>query len=206
MTLWDTRCRSYAQRLGLDETASRSLGMCMSSKLWLPSANSDGQSPLALLGYENGDIIAWDIAMMQPRIHTRCNLLKSPVMGLDMSSDGRRIFVAGVEPKARVCKLQSSGRVVQRGPPLPVNCEASEHAKDGVGQLALRPDGRLFATAGWDYRIRLFSAKGPTFKPLAILRYHDASINALDFSPDSTLLAAGSKDYKISIWSLYPPS
>lgn len=206
MTLWDSRASSCAQELALGETKARNVGMCLSAKLWLPSADPSSRPPIALLGYENGDIIAWDLRMMLPRVHARSNFFKSPVMGLDLAHDGQRIFAAGVEPKARSCKLDASGRILPRGPPLPVTCEATEHAKDGVGELALRPDGKLFATGGWDYRIRLFSAKPPNFKPLAVLRYHDASVNALAFSPDSALLAAGSKDYKISLWSVYAPT
>ena len=68
----------------------------------------------------------------------------------------------------------------------------------GVGQLALRGDGKVIASAGWDYRVRLFSAK--SLKRLAVLRYHDASVNALDWSPD--LLATGSKDTKVAVWRL----
>ena len=65
--------------------------------------------------------------------------------------------------------------------------------------------GALFATAGWDRRVRIFSTKAPKFKPLAVLRYHDAAVNALDFSADSTLLFTASKDAKIACWRLFPP-
>lgn len=195
MCLWDTRADTYSQKLDLSaEGDSSSLGMAMSSKLV--------GSTLAVVGYESGDIIAFDL--IASRVRARRTLFKSPVMGLD--TDGERVYAAGVEPKARVCKLDGD-KILTRSPQLPVNCESTEHAKDGVGQLMLRPDGKLFATAGWDYRLRLFSTRAPTFKPLAVLRYHSASINAITFSSDSTILAAGSKDFKISLWSdLYPPS
>ena len=51
------------------------------------------------------------------------------------------------------------------------------------------------------HRIRLFGAK--KLKRLAIMTYHTASVNCLDFSSQSLLLAAGSKDKHISIWSVY---
>ena len=46
--------------------------------------------------------------------------------------------------------------------------------------------------------MRLFSAK--SLRRLAVLRYHDASVNALDWSSD--MLATGSKDTKVAVWRL----
>ena len=55
------------------------------------------------------------------------------------------------------------------------------------------------------YRIRIYSWK--TLKPLAYLSYHTQTINTVDFSIDlcdhGQLLAAGGKDSRISLWSLY---
>lgn len=55
------------------------------------------------------------------------------------------------------------------------------------------------------YRIRIYSWK--TLKPLAYLSYHTQTINTVDFSGDlcdhGQLLAAGGKDSRISLWSLY---
>ncbi|XP_022085594.1 guanine nucleotide-binding protein subunit beta-like protein 1 [Acanthaster planci] len=60
------------------------------------------------------------------------------------------------------------------------------------------------------FRIRLFGWK--KLKPLAVLSSHRQTVNAVDFSDSLTafnsaqLLAAGSKDKHISLWSLYNPS
>lgn len=43
-------------------------------------------------------------------------------------------------------------------------------------------------------------------KPLAILKHHTESVFGLDFSFDSALLASASKDRKIALWPIYPPS
>lgn len=54
-------------------------------------------------------------------------------------------------------------------------------------------------------RIRVWSWK--KLKPLAVLTYHTETVNSLDFSPwlegKGHLMAAGSKDTHISVWSLY---
>lgn len=55
------------------------------------------------------------------------------------------------------------------------------------------------------YRLRIYNRRKLT--PLAYLSYHTDTVNALDFSDNFSshgqLLAAGGKDARISLWSLY---
>ncbi|KAM6051726.1 guanine nucleotide-binding protein subunit beta-like protein 1 isoform 4-T4 [Theristicus caerulescens] len=75
----------------------------------------------------------------------------------------------------------------------------------GISDITIRPDKKILATAGWDHRIRIFGWR--KLKPLAVLDYHTATIHCVRFSdhknPSGRLLAAGSKDHRISIWSIY---
>lgn len=75
----------------------------------------------------------------------------------------------------------------------------------GISDITIRPDKKILATAGWDHRIRIFGWK--KLKPLAVLDYHTATVHCVSFSdhknPSERLLAAGSKDHRISIWSIY---
>ena len=221
MVLWDTRCDRPALRFqpdGGDRSKVRAgdspvIGMAMSAKLWLPYGGcASGTPPLALVGYENGSVMAWDLTALRPRPWsvTPRNVFKSPLMGLDVNREGTVMFAGGVETAARAFALAPGALRPRHDIGLPVSCEAVEEVdrKEGIGQLALRPDGRVLATAGWDFRVRLFSAKAPKFKPLAVLKYHDAAVNALDFSDDSRLLVTGSKDQKIALWDVgarFPP-
>ena len=81
----------------------------------------------------------------------------------------------------------------------------------GLNVMALRlSDFRLYATAGWDKRIRFFSAR--THKKLCVLQLHDAPVNSLVFimgqcsGGGGGLLAAGGSDSLISLWDLYSSS
>ncbi|OWZ04212.1 hypothetical protein PHMEG_00023920 [Phytophthora megakarya] len=74
----------------------------------------------------------------------------------------------------------------------------------GFSSVCIRGDQRIVATAGWDHRVRVFHLR--KLKPLAVLKYHSESVFALDFSADSALLTSCSKDHKIALWSIYPPS
>lgn len=78
--------------------------------------------------------------------------------------------------------------------------------KSGVALCRFRPDGRIFAVGGWDKRLRVFD-RGASATPLAILRGHAESVNAMDWSSDaavSGLLATGSSDGRVHIWRCFP--
>lgn len=73
----------------------------------------------------------------------------------------------------------------------------------GVADVALRPhDARVWATAGWDGRVRLFSAKA-ALKPLCVCDYHSGTVLCVSFAPTSNVVASGGKDGRIALWTLY---
>lgn len=73
--------------------------------------------------------------------------------------------------------------------------------KPGVAALALRRDGKIFAAAGWDGRVRLYRCD--TRKPLAVLQYHRSGVQDICFDERSKRLASASKDGSIAVWSVY---
>lgn len=70
----------------------------------------------------------------------------------------------------------------------------------GIDDISIRPDGKLWATAGWDGRVRIFEAKKK--KALAVLKHHRGGIHTVCYSNDG-LLASGGDDRGIALWSLY---
>ena len=92
-------------------------------------------------------------------------------------------------------------------------------SRPGVADVKIRPDEKLFASGGWDHRVRAFqlrSASGSTKRvgsPLAVLKCHAESVQCLAFPPlteDGGVvgrmpLASGGKDARIALWDLYPP-
>ena len=60
----------------------------------------------------------------------------------------------------------------------PLKVSQTKHS--GQQGLQIRSDGMIFATAGWDARVRVYSAK--TLKELAVLRWHKTGCYATVFA------------------------
>ncbi|KAK8161098.1 quinon protein alcohol dehydrogenase-like superfamily [Phyllosticta citrichinensis] len=116
---------------------------------------------------------------------------------------------------------------VPAGPTAPAQSVKTKHA--GQQSLAVRSDGRLLATAGWDGRARVYSTR--TLREMAVLKWHAEGCYAVGFGDvldgderdedggQGALahvrrrreervagvhwVAAGSKDGKVSLWDVY---
>ncbi|CAJ2512333.1 Uu.00g053480.m01.CDS01 [Anthostomella pinea] len=60
----------------------------------------------------------------------------------------------------------------------PLKTVNTKHA--GQQDLRIRSDGKIFATAGWDSKVRVYSAK--TMAELAVLKWHDVGCYAVAFA------------------------
>ncbi|MBK8038248.1 MAG: protein kinase [Verrucomicrobiaceae bacterium] len=66
--------------------------------------------------------------------------------------------------------------------------------------LAVAPDGRTFAEGGENKRVRIRDTE--TLEVLREFRAHDGAITALAFHPTQPVLASGSADLTVRLWSL----
>lgn len=72
----------------------------------------------------------------------------------------------------------------------------------GVNDICIRSDAKVFASAGWDGKLRYFALKKKP-RPLAVAEFHEQSLNQVVFNSDSSLLACASSDCKISLWDIF---
>ncbi|GAQ82778.1 WD40 domain-containing protein [Klebsormidium nitens] len=200
--IWDLRTGHQEQRLeqprsegpaGGLQTDTPSAGMCMSVQLLLQPESAP--SPVAVGGYEDGTVMAWDLrSPAVPCIRQR--LHSEPVLSLAVDRTGCGGISGSADDKVVFFNLRyAEGR----------GCVAKELplGRPGIGDIALREDQRIVATAGWDHRVRIFDCKRRT--PLGVLRYHSAAVTSVAFSPGGQLLASASRDAAIALWSIYPP-
>ncbi|XP_076006765.1 guanine nucleotide-binding protein subunit beta-like protein 1 [Genypterus blacodes] len=168
------------------------LGMVMCVKVWQPDS---GPGPLLLAGYEDGSLLLWDVT--QRSTLSKIAAHPEPVMCLTFDPARLKGISGSSEKKLAPWVLDGQNNLqLQDSVPL---------VNPGVSQLCVRGDGKLLASAGWDHRVRVFGWK--KLRPLAVLQHHTDMVLSLAFSdhqdPKHRLLAAGSKDQRISLWSIY---
>lgn len=159
----------------------------------------------AVIAYEDGYLRVFRLENQQQVGIVCVQADFTPVTSFVYCATTGRGLAAGASSEMTQFQLNFAGDEVKINlmGSIPVLAMASKEEKlgKGVGQIALRPDCRICAVASWDHRLRIFHWQ--TMKPLAVLKSHRDSVQCVAFSQDSTLLASGSKDRNIAIWSIY---
>ncbi|XP_062999840.1 guanine nucleotide-binding protein subunit beta-like protein 1 isoform X2 [Elgaria multicarinata webbii] len=176
----------------LKPEAFAKLGLPMCLKMWQPDV---GSSPLLLAGYEDGSVVLWNVSTGKTLSRLACH--QEPIMGLDFDTEKAK-GASGSSEKTLCAWSYNEQQNLELQ-------QTYQLTNPGVAEVVLRQDKKLLATAGWDHRVRLFGWK--KLKPLAVLDYHTAAVHCVAFSdhaqPSERLMAAGSKDHRISVWSIY---
>lgn len=205
-------------------------GMIMAIGLTFITKDASSTKDLLLLtGYESGHACVYK----QPPASAsnkkwQCTYsVKShaqPILSLDITPKMGVFFTSGADAIIARHPLTSSDDST-----LDNKILQSKHA--GQQALTIRNDEKIFATAGWDGRIRVYSTQG--MKELAVLKWHQEGCYAIAFSDVQQLqhsanltnnvtvlarsvaekrdekartthwLVAGSKDGKVSLWDIY---
>lgn len=166
--------------------------MAFCLKMWnCPS----GEGVIALIGYENGSIAAWDTRFPSKPI-CLAPLFPEPILSLDTSPDKTNAIAGGANTNlVRVALRLSEGEIKVK--------RVLEVLKEGSGTVRFRQDGKIFATGGWDGKIRIWKWK--SCAPLAVLKYHTKEVAELDFGTKDLCLVSASRDATLCLWSLFPP-
>ena len=152
-------------------------------------------------GYESGEVIVWDWSNNSLVTVVTLVGLVGTVMSLAWDMEKRMGVVVGAEDKVVV--INEELEVVRE----------RVITNKGVGEVQIRGDRKIAVCGGWDGRLRVFSwVKPDKLKPLAVLKFHAESVEAVAFSEVEVeggrlggrrVLAAGGKDGKVSLWDIY---
>jgi len=103
-----------------------------------------------------------------------------PILSLDVTPDFSRFFTSGADDVVAahsipVLRASSTLLFADMGDPTILKTKHS-----GQQGLSVRSDGKIFATAGWDGRVRVYGVK--TVKELAVLKWHKDGCYATAFA------------------------
>lgn len=152
-----------------------------------------GSTLHAVAGYEDGSVALWDVRRPNQPLAS-AKLHSEAIMCVAVAPDCTSGFSGSADKHVSAFKLS-----IPRGQLRP-SVQAAL-LEPGVADVAVRGDGRIVASAGWDGRVRVWHAR--KWLPLAVLRWHSQQVACVQFSADGRLLAAGGRDNHISIWSIY---
>jgi len=127
---------------------------------------------LVLVGYESGYACVWKQhpASKQWQTTYTYKAHSQPVLSLDIA------------PALGYFYTSSADAVIARHPLNDNTADTKTMQTKHAGQqsLTVRSDDKIFATAGWDGKVRVYSAK--TLKELAVLKWHKEGCYALAFA------------------------
>lgn len=153
----------------ITSSKSANSGMVMTLKLFYKPEQS---SVYLVSGYENGQVMVhvhanpldsatgkWQICKID-KVHSQ------PVLSLDVSPSQEFFITSSAD--ATISKFAIPSTTVANEETMLVKSSNTKHS--GQQGLTIRSDGKIFATAGWDSRVRIYSAK--SLKELAVLKWH----------------------------------
>jgi WD40 repeat protein len=182
----------------IDMTSNKKINSLMPSNL---DDNKKGmlmnmksfESNLLLAGYESGELSLFDLRNLKEI--SSINLFNGqPLMCFDFSKKANFGFSGSTDLNIKQFSIENDCNLKLHNSLSLVN--------PGLNTIKIRElDSKIFATGGWDSRIRLYGLKKQ--KLLLVLDFHKEAISTIDFSIKNGMMAAGSNDNVISFWSLF---
>ncbi|CAL1544251.1 unnamed protein product [Lymnaea stagnalis] len=184
-----TEITSQSSPHKIQPSQAKVFGMCMRTR----SAVQTAQLPSLLVAYESGTLALWNL--VTDELLSKVAAHSESIMCMDcwvsQETGLFRCITGSVDNQLRSWQVKDY-QLVQENTVFISN--------PGLCDIAVREDGRIAATGGWDHFARVFTVK--KLRALAVLGYHHESVQCVMFAPDKTL-ATGSKDGHIALWDIY---
>ncbi|KAI4725222.1 WD40 repeat-like protein [Aureobasidium sp. EXF-10728] len=161
------------------------LGMAMCVRI----LTQDGRI-IVIAGYESGYCCLWryDQDKKQWTLHSTTKSHTQPILSLDVAKSLRRYYTSAAD--ATIASYSLTDLTVSQ----PMKTTQTKHS--GQQSLHVRSDDKIFATAGWDGCVRVYSAK--TMRELAVLKWHKQGCYALAFADLSLEETESTEDESIT--------
>lgn len=145
-----------------------------------------------LTGHEGGELLLWRLSSDASALCARLRLHTEPVLSLSVHLPRHHVVCAS--PEQRIARVTFANDAL-------ILVDNIDVASGGVAQVDVRADGKLAACAGWDGRLWIMGLGPP--RPLAVVSAHREGLMCVACAPSGSLIAAGSKDARVSLWKLF---
>jgi WD40 repeat protein len=145
---------------------------------------------MVIAGYESGHTSVSQLVSSEWQTLYTTQAHTQPILSIDVSS--AKDFYVSSSADAILAKHPipvSPDGVIMAVESMPLKALQTRHA--GQQSLRIRNDGKIFATAGWDSRVRVYSVKG--MKELAVLKWHKEGCYTVAFA-DVSVITGGIDD------------
>lgn len=150
-------------------------------------------------GYESGHTCIWRAEQRDTefKLVYSSKAHSQPVLSIDVAT-GRKVYYTSAADATVACH---SLDLTEPRSSQPVKQLQTKHS--GQQSLTVRSDEKIFATAGWDGRMRVYSVK--TMRELAVLKWHKQGCYALAFSdlsitpPEQPIEGSSEEETQIAI-------
>lgn len=161
-------------KISSDKTTAT--GMVMALRI---IRHPETQQLMVISGYEDGHTIVHTRTHDSPGAWLWGKILLSkphsqPLLSIDVSSAADLYFTSSADAVIAKFAIPDSC-VCESLEERPLKVLNTKHA--GQQGLVVRSDSKIFATAGWDARVRVYSVK--TMKEIAVLKWHKQGIYAV---------------------------
>jgi ASTRA-associated protein 1 len=147
--------------------------------------DTHGSRLVLCAGYEDGRVAIFSSPSEAGSTHLtwqRLSVIKvhtQPVLSLEALPNLSHVLSSSADATITRVAIPASATITADKPEKTVG---TKHA--GQQGLSVRCDGKIFATAGWDGRVRVYSCK--TLKELAVLRWHKVGSYSTRFADVSS--------------------
>jgi WD40 repeat protein len=131
-----------------------------------------------IAGYESGHTSVSCLTTSWQTLYT-ANPHTQPILSLDVEPGKEFYFTSSADAVVAKHPIPvSNDDVIGTVESMPLKVVKTKHS--GQQGLEVRNDGKIFATAGWDGRVRVYGAK--RMKELAVLKWHKDGCYAVAFA------------------------
>jgi ASTRA-associated protein 1 len=180
----------FCKDIGKNPPEKLGMTMCLS----LTPKDDDPTQFTLVAGYESGRACVYTLSSSSWSLLSSVKAHTQPILSLALHPDKESFYTSAADANIVHHPIAIATQ--------PIKVAGTKHS--GQTGLAVREDGRILVTAGWDGVGRVYS--GSSLRQVAVLKWHAGGLQTAEFSGSvhgKRVIGLGGKDGKISLWDAF---